>query len=426
MPALNPKTLDDCFKYDRDRLSHTGALDKITRLTKPIVGEQVLPLTQAHGRYAARNILASRLVPAFDNAAVDGYALAHEDFLGRTDANFHIAARIAAGDASQYQLQPNEVARIFTGARVPGRANTIIMQEDAEVLLDDKVRLPGTIHPGSNVRKAGEDLYLGDIIAKKGQRLRPQDVAALASNGFSEVQVHQKLRVGLISSGDEILRPGSAIDTGKIFDANSSLLRALAAPLAVDVHDLGIASDRREDVEDRLEQATRSCDLVITSGGASRGEEDYFVHVLAQSGTLHAWQIAVKPGRPLGFGTYNTTRILMLPGNPVAVMVCFMLYAMPLITRLGGGTYHEPTRYPVRADFEIKAKKQNRREFLRGTLNRREDGLWVNKYPRDGSGLISSLREANGLIELQEHITDVQNGDQVDFIPFSEFGILTK
>ena len=198
------------------------------------------------------------------------------------------------------------------------------------------------------------------------------------------------------------------------------------ASLPVEAVDLGVIGDRREDVEHRLADAARSCDLVITSGGASRGEEDHMVRTLAEKGELHAWQIAVKPGRPLGFGRLESTRMLLLPGNPVAVMVCFLLYAMPLIARLGGGRPREPRRYQLPADFEITRRKTGRREFLRGVLSEERGRCVVGKYPRDGSGLISSLRAADGLIELVEPITRVARNDMVAFIPFTEFGLAAR
>ncbi|MBM3525246.1 MAG: molybdopterin molybdotransferase MoeA, partial [Alphaproteobacteria bacterium] len=332
-------------------------------------------------------------------------------------------ARIAAGDRRDLSLGASEAARIFTGAPVPEGADTVIMQEDTAEAGGGRVSLHGGARRGANLRRAGEDLEKGAVIVDRGARLRPPDIAALASIGLARVPVFERLRVGILSSGDELQRPGEALGTAGVYDANSYLLRALAGTLPVEPVDLGIVRDRRDSVEERLGAAARACDLVITSGGASRGEEDHFVRALAGRGGLHAWQIAVKPGRPLGLGSWDGTRVLMLPGNPVAVMVCFLLYAMPLIARLGGGRPREPRRFFVPAAFEIVDKKPDRREFLRGMLAGTGRELHAEKYKRDGSGLISSLRAADGLIELGEPVTRVAPGDMVAFLPFSEFGL---
>jgi len=204
-------------------------------------------------------------------------------------------------------------------------------------------------------------------------------------------------------------------------------MQSLITSTGANVSDLGIASDKAEDVERLLVDAAKKYDVIITSGGASRGEEDHVVETINRIGTLHSWQLAIKPGRPMSFGQIDDKVILGLPGNPVAVMVCFMLYVRPLLLRLGGGSWVTPQRYYVPAAFTIKRKKTDRREFLRGWIEEGEKGQpQVHKYPSDGSGLISSLRAANGLIELDESVTRVLPGDMVAFIPFPELGILPR
>ncbi len=423
MRTRSAESLDDCFAHDTDRLSHATVIDLITGNTNAIVGTISIPLESTTGRYAAAEIRAGRSVPGHHNAAVDGYAIIHCGAESGEKTAYNLVNRIAAGDVTAHELKLGEAARIFTGAHLPKGANTVVMQEDAETLPNGTVSLPSAIKPGTNIRCAGEDVGENDILIRPGDRLRPQDIAALASTGKSEIPVFETLTIGILSSGDEVRRPGTTLGEADVYDANSYLLRALAATLPVEVIDLGIVVDQRAAVEDRLADAARKCHLIITSGGASRGEEDHLVHVLAESGALDAWQIAIKPGRPLGLGSYAGTRVLMLPGNPVAVMVCFLLYAMPLIVGLGGGTYHQPRRFQLRAAFEIPSKKPDRREFLRGQLTNNDGQFAVAKYPRDGSGLISSLRSADGLIELAESIRKIDRGDKVAFIPFTEFGL---
>jgi molybdopterin molybdotransferase len=423
MHALSADTLDDCFTHDRDRLTHEAAVRLITCDTRPIVAATTCPLDAAVGRTVALAVAAERAVPGHDNAAVDGYAIRHRDLDPKGQSSFTLVDRIAAGDAGARALGPGETARIFTGAPVPDGADTVVMQENATPLAHGRVSLPHGIARGANLRRAGEDIKSGDVIVRPGDRLRAQDVAALASLGLGEIAVFAPLSVGVLSSGNEVRRPGDALGPSGVYDANSHLLRALLAALPVEAIDLGIVADDRRIVETRLAEAAARCDLVITSGGASRGEEDHLVRALAEAGGLHLWQIAVKPGRPLGLGLFNGTRVLMLPGNPVAVMVCYLLYALPLITLLGGGIYRDPRRYRLPAGFQIRSRKTDRREFLRGRIVDQAGDMTVVKYPRDGSGLISSLRAADGLIEITESVARVDRGDPVAFIPFSEFGL---
>jgi molybdopterin molybdotransferase len=423
MRALPAEALDDCFAHDRDRLSHADAVRLITHETRPIAAAASVPLERASGRFAAAEVRAPRDVPGHDNSAVDGYAIRHADLKAGASTHYAVAARIAAGDTAGARLAEGEAARIFTGARVPAGADTVVMQEDAAASAAGTVAIPGSVKRGSNLRRAGEDVGKGDLLVRPGDRLRPQDIAALASIGLTGVEVFAPLRVGILSSGNEVRRPGSPLGPGGVYDSNSFLLRALAAQLPVECVDLGIVADDRGAVEDRLGEAAAGTDLVITTAGASRGEEDHLVRALAETGRLHAWQIAVKPGRPLGLGTYRGTRVLMLPGNPVAVMVCFLLYAIPLISGLGGGRYREPRRFRLPAAFAIESRKRDRREFLRGMLVERAGETAVAKYARDGSGLISSLRAADGLIEIEEPVASLAEGDPVAFIPFTEFGL---
>jgi molybdopterin molybdotransferase len=227
----------------------------------------------------------------------------------------------------------------------------------------------------------------------------------------------------VFSTGDEILRPGATFSEGKVYDANAPMLHGLIAATGAKAVDVGILADTVEDVTGALSQASRDFHAVVISGGASQGQEDHVVRSIDDLGKRHLWQIAIKPGRPMSFGQIGDCVMLGLPGNPVAVFVCFLMYVRPVLTRLAGGVWPEPVRYPVPASFTQK-KKKGRREFWRGRLAEDVDGLLVvTKFPRDGSGLISSLREADGLIEVAEDVENVCSGELVNFIPFSEFGL---
>ena len=311
---------------------------------------------------------------------------------------------------------------------MPDGCDSVVMQEDVAVDSDGAkswVQIPPGLKQGANCRLAGEDVKEGTVMFEPGARLRPQDIAAIASTGRGDVRCFAPLRVAVFSSGDEIVRPGGSLGEGQVFDANAPMLKALLDELGATVTDLGVLADEFDAVATQLQAAARDHDVLLTSGGASRGEEDHVVSAIDHLGKLHMWQIAVKPGRPMAFGQLGDCLFFGLPGNPVAVFVCFLLYVHPALTVLGGGPWPEPSRYHVPARFEIAKKKVDRREFLRGALHLDADGrLSVDKYPSDGSGLISSLRAADGLIELDEAATSVVRGDLVAFIPFAEFGLL--
>lgn len=424
---MSRKLLDDCFLHDKDRLSHAEAIATLRQRIAPVVGEETVPVGEATGRILAEPVVAPRPIPAHTNAAVDGYAFAYGDYDAAGGCTLPVAARAAAGHALAAPPPPGSAVRIFTGAAMPEGLDTVVMQEDVTARMVDGcilVDVPPGLKAGANCRKAGEDAAPGARLLEPGRRLRPQDCATAAAAGYPALRCHQRPRVAILSSGDEIVRPGAALAPGQVYDANAPMLRGLIEAAGGTCMDLGVMPDQADAVRQRLAQAARSFDMVVTSGGASRGEEDHVVKAVDALGRLHMWQIAIKPGRPMAFGQIGDCLFLGLPGNPVAVFVCFLLYVRPVLVRLGGGAWPEPMRYPLKAAFAVTRKKAGRREFWRGLLKHAPDGPAVDKFPRDGSGLISSLREADGLIEVGEEVTGVAEGDTVAFIPFSEFGLL--
>lgn len=416
------RLLDDCFLHDRDRLRHAEALQLIDERLSPVAPVETVPIVKALGRVLAEDIVAPRPVPAFANAAVDGYALAHAS-LGAGETRLAVVERIAAGERAGVALAPGEAARIFTGAAMPDGADTCVMQEDTR--RDGRfVIVPTGLKPGANTRKAGEDVRAGERVAEAGSRLRPQDLAAIASTGRAEIRCHARLRVGLLSTGDEVVRPGAPLGFGQVYDSNHAMLMGLLASQGIDGVDLGVLPDDAEAVRRAVSAAAETCDAVLSTGGASRGEADHIVETIQSLGSLAAWQIAVKPGRPLAMGQIGDTVFFGLPGNPVAVFVTFVLYARPMLARLEGARWREPRRYRLPAGFDFPRKKADRREYWRGWIGTDPGGgAALMKFARDGSGLISGLREAEGLIEVPEETTAVRIGDLIDFIPFSEFGI---
>ena len=426
---MKAKLLDDCFLHDKDRLLHAEALAILKERLQPIVDTETVDLADASGRLAAGAVLAPRHIPAHTNAAVDGYAFAFADYDPVRGSRLKISGRAAAGHALSDPLAANDAARIFTGATMPEGADTVIMQEDVTLAssgADRLVALPPGLKFGANRRLAGEDVEAGDVLISAGDRLRPQDVAAIAAAGFGTVECFARLKVAIISSGDEVIRAGDPFEPGKVYDSNASMLVALAKLAGAECEDLGVMPDDADVVSRQLRDVAARFDVLITTGGASRGEEDHVVKTLDALGKLRMWQLAIKPGRPMAFGQIGDCVVLGLPGNPVAVFVCFLLYAQPLIAALGGGRWREPRRFRLPAAFSLGKRKTGRREFWRARIVEGADGeLAVAKFERDGSGLITSLRESDGLIEIPEDVAAVSATDRVNFIPYAEFGILS-
>ncbi|MEL7273165.1 MAG: gephyrin-like molybdotransferase Glp [Pseudomonadota bacterium] len=417
--------IDDCFLHDKDRLRHEEALALLRARLTTIVGTQTVEAGEALGRVLAQDLTAPHAVPLHTNAAVDGYAFRHADLV---DTPLPVSGRIPAGHLDPAALPPGTAARIFTGAPMPPGADSVAMQEDC-VLQNDSVVLPTGLKKGANCRLAGEDLSLGDTVLETGTRLQAADLAAAASMGAAQLSVFTPLRIALFSNGDEMRVPqedGPPLRVGEVYDANAPMLRALLSALPVVVTHGGIIRDTAEAAQTAITQASRDHDVIITTGGASRGDEDHMLTVLDRLGSRHLWQLAVKPGRPMMFGqlagTSGPCLLFGLPGNPVAAMVCFLLYARPALLRLAGAQFETPQRFPLPAQFTIKNKKPDRREFLRGSLVTLPDGtVGVQDFGRSGSGLISSLRQSDGLIEIDEATTRLNQGEMVNFIPFAQF-----
>lgn len=423
---MTAKLIDDCFVLDSDRLPHGEALAILKSRVAPVVGVEDVPLDEAAGRFLAKAIVSPRAIPAHDNTAVDGYAFAHTAYDEKTGARAKVVGEASAGHGFDGTPPSGSAVRIFTGAVMPDGLDTIAMQEDVRVEEGGGERfahLPPGLKQGANRRLAGEDAETGAVLVEAGARLRPQDVASAAATGLGQLSCYAPLKVAIVSTGDEILRPGEAFTPGAVYDANAPMLQGLLAAAGAEAEDLGVLPDDSARVRGALLEASRNYHALVISGGASQGREDHVVDAIDALGTRHLWQIAIKPGRPMSFGQIGDCVVLGLPGNPVAVFVCFLIYVRPVLTRLAGGAWPEPHRFPLPAAFTQK-KKAGRREFWRARLTQAPDGrLNVAKFPRDGSGLISSLREADGLIEVAEDVTEVREGDLVDFIPFTEFGL---
>jgi molybdopterin molybdotransferase len=414
--------LDDCFAHDPKRMPASEALALLRARVGRMVEAETVPLDRAHGRFLAEDLVAAQDVPAFDNVAVDGYAFAHRSLAAEGDSRLRLASgRSAAGRPYQGRVDRGHALRVLTGGALPEGTDTALMQEDA-VVDDDHLLVPRGVRQGANCRLAGEDMKAGQTVLSPPCRLRPQEIGVAAALGRTSLSVFRPLKVALVSSGDEIVPPGEPLAHGKTYDSNRAILRGLLAPLGVEIADQGIWPDRAEVICDNLAQVARGHHAIITSGGASRGDEDHMVKAVGELGRLHFWQIAIKPGRPLALGQINDAVFIGLPGNPVAAMVCFLLFARPVLSTLAGGGWTQPRTYEVAADFSMR-KKSGRREYLRAKLVTDASGRQrVRKVEREGSGILTSLAEADGLIDVGEDVTAIGPGDLVPFLPFSAFG----
>ncbi|MGF1622223.1 MAG: gephyrin-like molybdotransferase Glp [Rhodomicrobiaceae bacterium] len=424
------KLMDDCFTHDRDRLRHGDVIALLKERLHPVVDASGEPLSEALGRVLAEDCAAPRPIPAHDNAAVDGYAVRHADLNRSEPTSLPIALRLAAGVRHAYPVHASGTAtRIFTGAVMPTGADSVIMQEDCDVELNGRgeparVTIPPKLKEGANRRRAGEDVRKGETLMSAGDILRPQDLARLASAGIGRVRLFDKLKLAFFSTGDELHAADRAdLPAGAVYDANQPMLLGLATALPVEAHALGILPDRPGAVEGALADAASKYDVIVTSGGASKGEEDHLRAALQKLGACHLWQLAIKPGRPMMMGQVGQTPVFGLPGNPVAVFVCWVLYVYPSLLRLAGAPWRKPERIMLPAGFTIPRKKQDRREFYRGWLETAGGRTVMRKYERDGSGLIAGLQAATGLIEVPEEADGIAEGDMLAYWPLAQFGI---
>jgi molybdopterin molybdotransferase len=410
---------DDCFAFGGELMSAAAALALLREKLTPVTDSERVALKDAAGRILAEPLVATRDVPPADNVAVDGYAVRFADLVPDAETVLPIAGRAAAGHPLREPAPPRGAIRVFTGALLPEGTDTVLMQEDCKVV-SGAVTIPAGIKRGANCRSAGEDVKAGTLVLAAGRRLRAQEIGLAASLGLTSLAVYRPLRVALFSTGDELAEPGDALSLGAIYDANRYTLQALLQGLGAQVSDLGILADKPDTVRAALEGAAQNHDLVLTSGGMSTGEEDHVKAAVEALGKLHFWRLAIKPGRPVAMGQLGRVPFVGLPGNPVAVMVTFFLLTRPLMLLLSGAIDAGPRLYRVRAGFEYK-KRPNRTEYVRARLVRDAEGGWIaEKFARDGAGILTSMVESDGLVEIGEGVTKLEPGMMVDFLPFSE------
>jgi molybdopterin molybdotransferase len=417
---MKPPTLqDDCFALPPgvNWTPVEQALELLRARLDCVVGHEVVAVGQAAGRILAADVFAQRSNPPTANSAVDGYGFAFASLTDDVQKMPLVDGRSAAGVPYLHEVPPGSAIRILTGASLPKGVDTVVMQEDV-ALSDGSITFEPGIKARANARKSGEDVLAGHQVFARGHRLAPQDIAGLASVGIGEVEVFKPLRVGVLSTGDEIKPAGSKISDDQIYDANRPMLLAMLQRWNIAAVDLGHVGDDRNSLRDCLNDAADQVDAILTSGGASAGEEDHLSALLTAEGQVHSWRIALKPGRPLALGMWNGVPIFGLPGNPVAAFVCTLIFARPALGQLGGADWAHPQGFMVPAGFS-KVKKAGRREYLRARMS----GEQVEKFRSEGSGLISGLSWADGLVELGDDAQQLKVGDLVRFYPFGSFGL---
>ncbi|WP_308873016.1 molybdopterin molybdotransferase MoeA [Thiothrix subterranea] len=375
-------------------------------------------LWQAQGRILAETVCAPLDVPPHRNSAMDGYALRYADLA--SEKPLHLVGASFAGRPFAGEVQPGECVRIMTGAVVPDGTDSVVMQENVQ-RDGDHIRITSSLMHGENVRHPGEDMRTGDTVLDAGRKLNAADLGLLASLGISDAKVLRRPRVAFCSTGDELKSIGEPLQPGDIYDSNRYTLYGLLQNLDVEIIDLGVVRDTPEAVEHAFQQAMQQADVFITSGGASVGEADYVTSTLERLGQVNFWKIAMKPGKPLAFGTLGECVFFGLPGNPVSVMATFMLFVRPAILRLRGESLPTVPEYTALCTTPLK-KVPGRTDYQRGICERDAQGQWqVRSTGGQGSHILRSMSQANCFIALPREMGNLEAGATVTIIPFEGF-----
>jgi molybdopterin molybdotransferase len=416
-----PRLRNDCFAMPQgvEWVPVDEALALLRARLHAVTGTEDLAVAHAHRRVLAAPAVARRSNPPRPNSAVDGYGFAHAATGEGVQRLPLVVGRAAAGQPFDGAVPLGQAVRILTGAILPDGVDTIVLEEDCAT--DGQiVAFDGPVKRAINTRQAGEDVGEGAMILPAGRVLTPTDLALLSAVGVGQVQVHRRLRVGVLSTGDELLPdPGAPAAPHQIFDANRPMLLALLAGWGFEAVDLGHAPDDAAQIAARLDQGAQSADAILTSGGASAGDEDHVSRLLRERGNVSSWRIAVKPGRPLALALWGGVPVFGLPGNPVAALVCALVFARPALSLLSGAGWSQPQGFTVPAAFS-KHKKAGRREYLRARLT--ESGA-AEVFASEGSGRISGLSWATGLVELPDAACTIAPGDPVRYLPYASFGV---
>ena len=418
---MNNQQVDcGCDQVQQPLLSADEALKFLFDSASITKKTQIKSLDESLYQVLAQDICSTINVPGFDNSAMDGYAIALKPEQANTPGtlNFKITDRIPAGSTGN-TLEPGCAARIFTGAPIPQGANTVIMQEECEISKDgNRIETWRPLSLNENIRPMGNDIQANDVILRAGLQLKPQDIALAASVGVAELEVFKKLKVGVFFTGDELVKPGNALNSGEIYNSNRYALVALLKQLNCKVINLGNIKDDLDSTCKALEILASDCDLIMTTGGVSVGEEDHVKPAVEKLGKLSLWRIKMKPGKPLAFGHVGKAAFMGLPGNPVSAMVTFFLFARPFIKKMQGVSNHKNQTTQVQTNFDWR-RPRPRREFVRVKLDHSTIPASASLYPKQGSDVLSSIVWADGLVEIPENST-FSEGEVLNYYSLTE------
>lgn len=421
-PLTPPRLRDDCFAMPQgvQWVPVDDALSRLRAVLVPLTEVETLPTAQAGGHVLAADATARRANPPRANSAVDGYGFAHASLAGPGPYTLPlVAGRAAAGQPFAGVVPAGQAIRILTGAILPNGVDCVVLEEDCATDAT-RVAFDGPVKPRANTRRAGEDVAAGAQALPAGRVLGAPDLALLSALGVGQVQVFRPLRVGVLSTGDEIVgEPSVPAAPHQIYDANRPMLLEIARRWGYLPVDLGHSPDDPVQIAAALDRGAAHADVILTSGGASAGDEDHVSRLLRDSGTLSSWRIALKPGRPLALALWQGVPVLGLPGNPVAAFVCTLIFGRPALSVMAGSGWRMAQGFTVRAAF-TKTKKPGRREYLRARLN--DDGA-AEVFASEGSGRISGLSWAEGLVELPDAAAQIIPGSPVRYLPFASFGL---
>ncbi len=404
--------------YDPQALTSADVNRFLAQLAEPVAQIEEIGIFDALGRVLAHDVISPVSVPPHDNSAMDGYAFDGAQLAAHAALVLTVVGTALAGKAWQGSVGAGECLKIMTGAILPRGLDTVLPQEFAQID-GSRITVPaGLLAPGDNRRLRGEDLVQGQSALRKGERLAPAALGLAASLGIKTVPVYRKLRVAYFSTGDEILSLGEAPREGAVFDSNRYTVFGLLTRLGCEVIDLGVVRDEPVLLEAAFTQAALQADAIITSGGVSVGEADYTKAMMKKLGDVAFWRIAMRPGRPMAVGRIDRSVLFGLPGNPVAVMVTFLAFVRPALLQMMGCTGAAPPLLKARS-AEVIRKKPGRTEYQRGIVTTATDGaLEVRITGNQGSGVLSSMVQANGLIVLHHAQGSVAAGDAVDVMMF--------
>ena len=391
------------------------ALAKLKSCIVPKKSEKKVKTFDSMGCILSRNVFAQRSSPPLSNSAVDGFAFRYPKD-GESRIINVISHTISPGKFPNEKISKGEGVKILTGGPIPPGTDTVILKEDISKQTSN-FEVPTKIKKGENTRNEGEDKKAGELVLNKGHKLRSQDLALLTSVGVLDVDVFERLNIGVLSTGDELVDDSKKAESFQIYDSNRPMIISKLQSWGHNTSDLGIVRDCEEGLKSKIKSTKGELDLIVTTGGASAGDRDFVSKLLNSEGDLILWRVAIKPGRPFAMGFIEGIPIYSLPGNPVAAFVCSLIFLKPSLDLLAGGTFSEPKSFLVKTNFS-KSKKKGRREFLRARIDPMGS---VEIFKSEGSGRISSLSWSDGLVELGEDVTKIKVGSMVKFLPYELF-----